>query len=80
MQKRGLHRISDTPFKETYQKQDLRGKSEILRIILKKCYLLGEKGNKSKFEWAFPFNFLFAMGNVYCEDERGVIKKRVWGE
>jgi hypothetical protein len=66
--------------KETYLKQELKGKSDILRIILNRCYLLGKDGNESTWDWAYPFNYLFSIGNMRDEAERGVIKKSMWGE
>ncbi|MBE3088578.1 MAG: hypothetical protein IMZ71_05640, partial [Chloroflexi bacterium] len=62
-------------FKQTYTSQDLKGKAEILGIVLERCYLLCPGGAESSFSFRFPFNFMFGISQTLKSKEGGYIKK-----
>jgi site-specific DNA recombinase len=63
-------------FKETYLRADREGKAQILRIVLHRCYIRGDKGEDSYFEFHEPFNTLFAMGKILKERRAHPFEKR----
>jgi site-specific DNA recombinase len=62
-------------FKRIYLEQDLKGKAEILKVVLDRCII---KGQDTAFVWKHPFDVLFTIGRL--TKEAGVIKGEQWGE
>lgn len=61
--------------KDTYSKQDPKGKAQILNIILDQVIM---KGDEAQFCWRPPFDTLFDMGELASKGEL-VIRKSKWG-
>jgi len=62
--------------RDTYRKQDLKGKSEILNIVLDKCLL----NDEPFFQWKEPFRTLFEINEILKQEQKGVIQLKQWGE
>lgn len=51
-------------FKRIFEKQDEKGKAEILGVILEKAIIRGKKGEESVFVFKPPFNYVFKFMRV----------------
>jgi len=71
-------------FKKTYLSQDLKGKAQLLSILLERCEIMGSKSTNhtgsvidksgTKFLWRQPFNTLFLIGQM--SKKPGMLKEK----